>query len=268
MNVGGKALRILIDTGSNRNYIKPSLVSYPAPIEKPFQAVTVRGNVKITHYKMAHLFNVRDVSIKFFLLPTLKSFDAILGNDILKELKAVIHTLSNYMIIKDNVKVIIKEKKYDSINNICPRTDHLSDQQKNNLENLLKNFPNLFTKPDEKLTYTTNVTAEIITNNETPVCSKFYQYPMSLKYEVNKQVSELLANGIKRPSRSPYNSSVWIVPKKLDASNEKKHRMVIDYRKLNKVTIADKYHIPEINEVLAQLGNNKLFPFSTKKRIS
>lgn len=82
---------------------------------------------------------------------------------------------------------------------------------------------------------------------------------MSLKDEVNKQISELLANGIIRPSRSPYNSPVWIVPKKLDASNEKKYRMVIDYRKLNKVTIADKYPIPEINEVLAQLGNNKLF---------
>lgn len=111
MNVGGQVLRILIDTGSNRNYIKPSLVSNPAPTEKPFQAVTVGGNVKITHYKMAHLFNIRDVRIKFFLLLTLKSFDAILGNDTLNELKAVIHTHSNYMIIKDNVKVNIKQKK-------------------------------------------------------------------------------------------------------------------------------------------------------------
>lgn len=74
---------------------------------------------------------------------------------------------------------------------------------------------------------------------------------MSLKDEVNKQISELLANGIIQPSRSPYNSPVWIVPKKLDGSNEKKYRMVIDYTKLNKVTIADKYPIPEINEVLA-----------------
>lgn len=35
--------------------------------------------------------------------------------------------------------------------------------------------------------------------------------------------------------------------------------MVIDYRKLNEVTIADKYPIPEINEILAQLGDNKIF---------
>jgi len=47
--------------------------------------------------------------------------------------------------------------------------------------------------------------------------------------------------------------------KKADASGEKKYRMVIDYRKLNKVTIVDKYPLPDINEVLAQLGNNKIF---------
>lgn len=35
--------------------------------------------------------------------------------------------------------------------------------------------------------------------------------------------------------------------------------MVIDYRKLYSVTIPDKYPIPEINEVLSNLGDNKLF---------
>lgn len=52
---------------------------------------------------------------------------------------------------------------------------------------------------------------------------------------------------------------MWIVPKKIDASGEKKFRMVIDYRKLNAITIADKYPLPEINEVLAQLGRSKYF---------
>lgn len=35
--------------------------------------------------------------------------------------------------------------------------------------------------------------------------------------------------------------------------------MVIDYRKLNSVTISDRYPIPDINGVLAQLGDNKIF---------
>lgn len=58
---------------------------------------------------------------------------------------------------------------------------------------------------------------------------------------------------------SPYNSPVWIVPNKIDASGEKKFRMVIDYRKLNANIIADKCALPEINEVLAQLRKNKYF---------
>ena len=35
--------------------------------------------------------------------------------------------------------------------------------------------------------------------------------------------------------------------------------MVIDYRKLNSVTISDRYPIPEISDVLGKLGNSKFF---------
>jgi len=66
-------------------------------------------------------------------------------------------------------------------------------------------------------------------------------------------------DGIIRPLRSPYNAPVWVVPKKSGQSEEKKYRLVIDYRKLNKVTISDRYPIPEIGEIIAQLGDNKFF---------
>lgn len=57
------------------------------------------------------------------------------------------------------------------------------------------------------------------------------------------------------PSLSPWSSPIWVVPKKLDASGERKWRVVIDYRKLNDVTIGESYSIPQINEILDQLGN-------------
>lgn len=163
------------------------------------------------------------------------------------------------MILSSGKKIHIKERLFEAVNTIIPRTEHLTKEQKIELNKLVQKYPHLFAQPNSKLTYTTNVKAEIRTSSDTPVYSKFYQYPMSLKDEVQRQIKELLNDGIIRPSRSPYNSPVWIVPKKLDASGEKKYRMVIDYRKLNKVTIADKYPIPEINEVLAQLGDNKVF---------
>ena len=38
-----------------------------------------------------------------------------------------------------------------------------------------------------------------------------------------------------------YSSPLIAVPKKIDNSREKKHYIVIDYRKLNEVTLDDKY---------------------------
>ncbi|KAH8272615.1 hypothetical protein KR018_004514, partial [Drosophila ironensis] len=124
---------------------------------------------------------------------------------------------------------------------------------------IVKKHSELFSEPDEKLTYTTVVQGQIRTNTESPAYSRHYPYPASLRPEVEKQINQLLDDGIIRPSRSPYNAPVWIVPKKTDASGEKKYRLVIDYRKLNAITISDRYPIPEIGEIIAQLGRNKYF---------
>lgn len=132
-------------------------------------------------------------------------------------------------------------------------------EQRKLIKNLAARYPKLFDEPDEKLTYTTVVKGEIRTTSDSPVYTKCYPYPMTLKDEVESQIRKLLNDGIIRPSRSPYNSPVWIVPKKSDSSGEKKFRLVIDYRKLNTITIPDRYPIPEINGVLAQLGENKIF---------
>lgn len=156
-------------------------------------------------------------------------------------------------------KIRIKQKTYQAINNLDIQMDHMSDPQKNAINSLVTRCASLFSKPDEKLTYTTTVVGEIRTTTNSPVYTRYYPYPMPLKEEVEGQIRQLLEDGIIRPSRSPYNSPVWVVPKKPDSKGNKQYRVVIDYRKLNLVTIADRYPIPEINEVLSQLGKNKFF---------
>lgn len=68
----------------------------------------------------------------------------------------------------------------------------------------------------------------------------------------------MLNQGIIQPSTLPYSSPIWIVPKKLDASGQKKCRLV-DYRRLNDATIGDAYPLPNINSILNQLGQAKYF---------
>lgn len=79
------------------------------------------------------------------------------------------------------------------------------------------------------------------------------------KEEVRKQITKMLDQGIIRRSFSPWSAPVWVVAKKKDASNVRKWRLVIDYRKLNEKTICDRYPIPNITEILDKLGKSLYF---------
>ena len=151
----------------------------------------------------------------------------------------------------------MKQKEYQSVNKLQTRTKHLSEEQITKLKAICYKYPKLFAEQDERLSITTAVKTEIKTTTDDPIYTRFYPYPMTMKDEVEKQIKELLKQGIINRSKSPYNSPIWTVPKKMAASNDKKYRMVVDYRKLNAVTTTDRYPIPEINEVLANLGQNK-----------
>lgn len=69
----------------------------------------------------------------------------------------------------------------------------------------------------------------------------------------------MLNQNIIETSNSPWSSPVWVVPKKTDASGRKQWRIVIDYSKLNDITIGDSYLLPNISDMLDQLGYSKYF---------
>lgn len=224
-----------------------------------FKVKSVGGDVEISQHTLINMFGIDDVPIKFFLLPGLKSFDGILGNDSMKELSVVIHTSKDYFVVKGGKKIAVKQRMSQNVNNLELKMDDLSETQKKSIYEIASRHRNLFSEPDEKLTYTTMVVGEIRTNNESPIYAKSYPYPLALKDVVEGEINRLLHDGIIRPSRSPYNSPFWVVPKKDDSSGNKQYRLVVDFRKLNSVTISDKYPIPEITEVLSNLGGNKFF---------
>lgn len=65
--------------------------------------------------------------------------------------------------------------------------------------------------------------------------------------------------GIIRKSHSRYASPLIVVPKKTDNSGEKKYRIVVDYRKLNEITLDDKYPLRNIDSILDKLGRAQYF---------
>ena len=68
------------------------------------------------------------------------------------------------------------------------------------------------------------------------------------------QLQELLDKGYIRPSVSPGGSPVLFVKKK-----DGTLRLCIDYKKLNKMTIKNKYPLPQINDLFNQVGGKRVF---------
>ena len=87
-----------------------------------------------------------------------------------------------------------------------------------------------------------------------PICQPAYRTPLLKRSVINTCIDDMLAQGIIRHSVSPWASPVTLVPKK-DSST----RFCIDYRKLNAVTVPDRYPIPLVQSILDDIGGSTVF---------
>lgn len=139
------------------------------------------------------------------------------------------------------------------------RLNHLNREEAAHVNKLINNNSDLFWLSTDKLHSTNVLTHKIPTINDQPINTKQYRFPPIHKEEINRQIKTLLESEVIEPSTSPYNSPLWIVPKKPDSKGNKRWRMVIDYRALNEKTIGDAYPLPNITDILDQLGSAKYF---------
>lgn len=112
------------------------------------------------------------------------------------------------------MKIPIFQYESQDVHNLEIKIGHLSETQAMSLMKITGSFKNLFADPDERVTYTTKVMGEISTITDQPVYTRSYPYPMALKNVVEEEEDKLLKDGIIRSARSPYNSPIWVVPKK------------------------------------------------------
>lgn len=167
-----------------------------------------------------------------------------------------------------NVNELENGSDYHELKKITPspdglkyklRDEHLNEIEKEALLDTINNNKDVLYYDEDNLTFTHKIKHKIRTTDNIPIHTKSYKYPKAFDEIVKKEISKLLKDGIVRESISPYTSPVWVVPKKPDASGQKRFRLVIDYRKLNEKTISERYPIPEINDILDKLGRTNYF---------
>ena len=84
--------------------------------------------------------------------------------------------------------------------------------------------------------------------------SRPYQVPQSLRETIREEVDTMTKMGIIEKSNSPYASPVVIVKKK-----DGKNRFCVDYRKMNAATVIDNEPIPNMEEIIAEVGGAEVF---------
>ncbi|GJX29705.1 putative reverse transcriptase domain-containing protein [Tanacetum coccineum] len=87
-----------------------------------------------------------------------------------------------------------------------------------------------------------------------PVVRAPYRLAPTEMKELSVQLQELLEKGFIRPSSSPWEAPVLFVKKK-DGS----FRMCIDYRKLKKLTVKNRYPLPRIDDLFNQLQGSSVY---------
>ena len=87
-----------------------------------------------------------------------------------------------------------------------------------------------------------------------PISTTPYRMSPAELSELKKQIEELLEKQFIQPSVSPWGAPVLLVKKKDESS-----RLCVDYRKLNKLTIKNKYPLPRIDDLMDQLSGATVF---------
>ncbi|KAL6420796.1 hypothetical protein ACFW04_013771 [Cataglyphis niger] len=116
-------------------------------------------------------------------------------------------------------------------------TGHLNIEEKQAFLRICEDFCDIFHVDGEPLTCAATVEHEINTRAITLLVNvRSYRLPKKHKTEVNKQVQQML-----------------------ELYGPTQLRVVIDFRKLNDLTIGDSFPLPNITDILDQLGNAKYF---------
>jgi hypothetical protein len=116
------------------------------------------------------------------------------------------------------------------------------------IQQVVNNFADMFQEPKE-LPPSRPMDHHIpLIPGATPVNVKLYLYSPAQKDEIQQQLQEMLRNGIIQPSVSPFASPVLLVKKK-DGS----WSFCVDYRRLNALTMKNKYPMPVVEELLDEL---------------
>lgn len=138
--------------------------------------------------------------------------------------------------------------------------EHCSKVELEAMINSFERYNLAFKIPGDKFKHTTVSIHRInLKPGTNPIHQRQFRTPEYHREELQRQVRELESNEIISKCNSPWNSPIFLVPKKSNDKGEKQFRLVIDYKELNKVIEPTSYPMPLIDEIIDQMHGCKYF---------
>ena len=208
----------------------------------------VKLHVKLLNFSWDHEFKVLKEGL----------FPAIIDLDFLNKTKMVVDVASrsySFGFAPDRKGVFVRWDKPSGgeqfLQNLCDEASKVPTPNGVGWSSIVVEFPGVFSST---LGTARCSPYEIELCDSTPVRSPPYRCGPPKMAIFRKMVDELLENGLVRPSKSPYASPAFLVPK---AGGE--YRMVVDYRKVNGKIVFYSYSMPTIEQAFEQFGGAVVF---------
>ena len=134
-----------------------------------------------------------------------------------------------------------------------PLPEHLSPLQQQQLNELFREFSEVFSRGEDDLGSTPLLEHAIETHGP-PLRQPYRRQNPAVRREEMAQVQQMLSSNVLHPSNSPWASPVVMVRKK-DGSL----RFCVDFRQLNSATVKDAHPLPRIDDLLDALHGAKWF---------
>ncbi|GFU24768.1 hypothetical protein TNCV_793911 [Trichonephila clavipes] len=238
--------KFLIDSGSEICVIPPSPTMNKSP-QSNF-SLFAANNTKTPAYGMVRKelnLGLRRPFIWTFLIADVSS--PIIGADFLKHFNLLID-------LKKKRLVDVETSLFTScvFSNIV-QPSILTVDANISFKSILSEYPDL-SNPSLISKSSSHGTVHHIITTGPPVTTRPRRLHPKLYDAVKVEFEFLLAQGIIRPSKSPWSSPLHVVPK-----SDSTVRPVGDYRQLNSVTEFDSYPMPYLNDFAHALHGKKIF---------
>lgn len=136
------------------------------------------------------------------------------------------------------------------------KVNHLDDRKKNEITKIIEEYKTIFARDKYDIGTIKDYEARIDLLVDKYCCKRPYRCTIADKKEIEEQVAKLLEKNLIEESYSPFAAPVTLAYKK---DENKKSRLCIDFRELNKIVVPQAQPFPLIEDLIVKTRNCRYF---------